>query len=93
MMAPMPSTFMSRLRVRSPLIFVALSGEMPAGDMAGFVRDDADHLVGCLGVDESAGIHEDAVAVEHEGVEGLVLRMRTLTFCPPRPAASRIGPA
>jgi hypothetical protein len=44
-----------------------------AGDVAGFVRDDTDHLVGRVGLHQRAGVYEDVLAIEHEGVEGIVL--------------------
>ena len=40
-----------------------------AGDVARLVRDDADHLVGRIGLHQRAGVHEDVLAIEHEGVE------------------------
>ena len=46
---------------------------MSAGEVAGFVRDDADHLVRRLGVDQRAGVHDHAAAARHEGVELPVL--------------------
>ena len=45
---------------------------MSAGDVAGLVRDDADHLVGRLGLMQGAGVDEDVAAVDHEGVEAVV---------------------
>ena len=44
-----------------------------ADDVAGFVRDHADHLVRRLRLHQRAGVDEDVVPVEHEGVEGIVL--------------------
>ena len=46
--------------------------QMSAGDVAGLVGDDADHLVGRVGLLQRAGMNEDVAAVEHEGVEALV---------------------
>ena len=46
-------------------------GHVPAGDMSGLVRDDADHLVGRLGLQDRAVIDEHVEAVDHEGVEVL----------------------
>ncbi len=37
------------------------------------VGDDADDLVGDLGLRESARMHVDAAPVDHEGVEGLIV--------------------
>ena len=51
----------------------AQRGHVAAGDVAGLVRDDADHLVGRLRLHQRAGVHEHVAAVEHEGVEALVL--------------------
>ena len=48
-------------------------GHVPAGDVAGLVGDDADHLVGRLGLHERAGVDEHVEAVDHEGIEALVL--------------------
>ncbi len=47
--------------------------EMAAGDVAGFVRDHADHLVGRLGLGQQAGMDEDLHAVGDEGVDALVV--------------------
>ena len=47
--------------------------QMPTGDVAGLVREHADHLVRRLGVHQRAGIDEDAAAVHDEGVEGLLV--------------------
>ena len=43
-----------------------------ADDVAGLVGDDADHLVGRLGLHEGAGVDEHVAAVDHEGVEAVV---------------------
>ena len=47
--------------------------EMAAGDVAAFVRQHADQLVGRLGPHDQAGIDEDPLATCHEGVERVVL--------------------
>jgi hypothetical protein len=46
--------------------------QMAARQMAGFMREYANDLVGCLGVKQSAGIDEDMTPVHDEGVEGAV---------------------
>ena len=46
---------------------------MPAGDVAGLVREHADDLVRRLRIHQRAGIDEDAAAVGHEGVEGALV--------------------
>jgi hypothetical protein len=46
---------------------------MAAGDVAAFVRQHADQLVGRLGPHDQAGIDEDPLAARHEGVERVVL--------------------
>ena len=43
-----------------------------AGDMAGLVRDDADDLVGRLGLQQRAGVDEHAAAGD-EGVEARIV--------------------
>ena len=43
--------------------------QMTAGDMAGFVRHDADDLVGPVGAHQRAGVHEQILAAGDEGVE------------------------
>ena len=48
-------------------------GEMAAGEMAGFMRQHPDDLVRCLGLHQGAVVHENAVAVGDEGVEGAVI--------------------
>ena len=48
-------------------------GEMAAGDMAALMRDDADHLIGRLGVHQRAGMNEHVMPVDDEGVEGAVV--------------------
>jgi hypothetical protein len=47
-------------------------GHMAAGDVSRLVGDDADHLVGGLGLHQRAGIDVDVTAVDDEGVETLV---------------------
>ena len=51
---------------------LAQLGQMSAGDVAGLVRDDADHLIGRVGLLQGAGVDEDVAAVEHEGVVAVV---------------------
>ena len=51
----------------------AQGGHVAAGDVARFVGDHADHLVGRLRLHQRAGVDEDVAPVEHEGVEGIVL--------------------
>ena len=51
------------------LQLLAQPHEMPSGDMAALVREDADDLVRGLGVDQRSGVHEDVLAVRHEGIE------------------------
>jgi hypothetical protein len=50
-----------------------LAREVAAGDVAGFVGDDADHLVGGLGLGQQAGVDEDLHPVGDEGVDALVV--------------------
>ena len=52
------------------------------------VRDHADHLIGCLRLHQRAGVDEDVAAIEHEGVEGVVLHDADLDA--PRAEASRM---
>ena len=59
-----------RLRARH---LRAQPGEMAAGDMTALMRDDADHLIGVLGLHQRAGMHEHIVAVDDEGVEVFVV--------------------
>ncbi len=47
--------------------------QMAAGDVAAFMRQHADQLVGRLGAHDQAGVDEDALAARHEGVERIVL--------------------
>ena len=47
--------------------------QMAAGDMAGLMREHADDLVRRGRFGERAGVDEDAAAVDHEGVERLVV--------------------
>ena len=51
----------------------AQSRQVTAGDMAGLVRDDADHLVRRVRYHERSGMHEHVVAIDDEGVEVLVV--------------------
>jgi hypothetical protein len=51
---------------------LAQLGQMPASDVAGLVRDDADHLIGRFRLLQRAGVNEHVAAVEHECVERLV---------------------
>ena len=46
---------------------------MAAGDVARFVRDDADYLVRRIGLLQGAGVNEHVAAIEHKGVEGVAL--------------------
>ena len=46
---------------------------MAAGDMAAFMRDHADDLIGSLGVHQRAGMDEHVVPIDDEGVEGAVV--------------------
>ena len=59
-----------RFRLRH---LAAKPGEMAAGDMAAFMRDDADDLVRRVGLHQRAGMHEHVVPIHHEGVEGAVV--------------------
>ena len=47
-------------------------GHVPARDMPGLMRDHADDLIGRLGLQDRAGVHEHVEAVDHESVEALV---------------------
>ena len=49
--------------------FLAHLGEVTADDVAAFVGEHADHLIGRGRLHQSAGIHEDAVCVHDERVE------------------------
>ena len=51
----------------------AQGGHVAAGDVAALVCDHADHLVGRLRLHQRAGVDEDVAAIEHEGVEGVIL--------------------
>jgi hypothetical protein len=46
---------------------------MATGDMTALMGDDADHLIGRLGVHQCAGMHEHVVSVDDEGIEGAVV--------------------
>jgi hypothetical protein len=61
-----------RLLVASRANPAAQRSQVAADDVAGLVRDHADHLVGRLGLHEGAGVDEHVVAVHHEGVEAFV---------------------
>ena len=43
---------------------------MPAGEVAGLVRQHADDLIRCIRLHDRAAVDEDAAAVGDEGVEG-----------------------
>ncbi len=47
-------------------------GHVPACDVPGLMRDHPDDLVGRLGLQDRAGVHEHVEAVDHESVEALV---------------------
>ncbi len=47
--------------------------QVAAGDVAGLVGQHADHLVRRLGVHQRAGIDEDALGVDDEGVERAIV--------------------
>ena len=51
---------------------LADAGEIAMGEVAGLVRDDADQLVGRLGIDDRAGGHEHIGRGRDEGVEVVV---------------------
>ena len=53
--------------------FLAHSRQVAARDMTGFVREHADDLVRRRRLHDRAGVHEDAPAVHHEGVERAVV--------------------
>ena len=59
-----------RLRLRKLL---AQARQMPAGHVAGFVRQHADDLVRHFRIDQRAGVDEDAPAIHHEGVERAIV--------------------
>ena len=46
---------------------------MAAGDMTGFVGQNADHLIRCLRLAQKAGIDEDALATGHEGINARII--------------------
>ena len=47
--------------------------QVPAGDVTGFVREHADHLVWNLGVNQRSGVDEDSLGIDHKGVERAVV--------------------
>ena len=51
---------------------------MPAGQVSGLVRDDADHLVRGLRIEQRAGVDHHAPAARHEGIELAVLHEHDL---------------
>ena len=53
--------------------FVLHAGQMAAGDMTGFVGQNADHLIRCLRLAQKAGIDEDALATGHEGINARII--------------------
>ena len=64
---------------------------MAAGDVAAFMRHDADQLVGRLGPHDQAGVDEDALAARDESVERVVLDDHDLDPLGSRPAARQTG--
>ena len=52
---------------------LAQAGQMTSMDMAGFVRDHADQLVGRFGLHDRAQVDEDTLAIRHEGIEGAII--------------------
>ena len=64
-----------RLRPRD---LVAEIFEVPAGQMAGLVRDDADHLVRRFRIEQRAGVHHHAPAAGDEGIELAILHKHDL---------------
>ena len=46
---------------------------MAAGDVAAFMGDDADDLIGCLGLHQQPGMDEHVLPIHDEGVEGAVV--------------------
>ena len=52
--------------------------KMPAGDMAGFVGDDADQLAGPLGANQKTGIDEQVHPAGHEGVDLVALQQKDM---------------
>ena len=66
---------------------------MAAGDVARFVGDDADHLVGSIGLHQGARVYEHVPAIEHEGVEGIILNDAHLDApgTEPRRLENRLG--
>ncbi len=66
--------------------------QMPAGDVAGFVREHADDLVRRLRFHQRAGVDEDARGrPSTKALNARSLMMTTWMFCCARPAARRIG--
>jgi len=65
--------------------------QMPAGNMAGFVRQYADDFIGHLRVDQRAGVDEDALGVDHESVERAIVDDGDLDVLLREAAARRIG--
>jgi hypothetical protein len=51
----------------------AQSRHVSAGDVAGFVCEDADHFIRRIRLHKRAGVHEDVAAIDDEGVEGVVV--------------------
>ncbi len=47
--------------------------QVSAGDVTGFVREHADHLVWNLCVNQRSGVDEDSLGIDHEGVERAVV--------------------
>ena len=68
-MAPAPRIIAMIDAVVAGRNLLAHARQMPAGDVAGFVGEHADHLVRRVRLHQRAGIDEDAAAVGDEGVE------------------------
>ena len=66
---------------------------MPAGDMAGLVREHADDLVRSLRFHQRARVHEDVLAVHDESVEGAFIDDDDVDILlrKPRHAQDRLG--
>ena len=55
--------------VRRLLHLLAHARQMTARDMARLMRQNANHFIRCLRLDEQTGVDEDALASGHEGVD------------------------
>ena len=69
--APISMPMMAMVLLRS--ISLPHARQMPAGDMAGLMGENADHLIRRLGLGQKPGMDEDALAAGDEGVDARIV--------------------